>query len=410
MEFPRSNIIRELGKTITLRTMFEKEEDKFIRFDNKKRQTSELEYRIPEHQRFPQWNKENKIKLIDTVIKDYTMSSLIVSQKYDIDNHCVYYDIEDGQTRLSYLQDFVNGVFSYVLNGEEYYFKEFSDTAKEKFLSYTLSIEVIKKKPGVSEKEYDYEIEEIFERLQGGTPLNNDDKFWNRKDSPMVKLAIELFKNKKLKKYFSINKFDPKNGHRKKLSNICGLIGSILYESYTPSFKLQKDNIDTNIENSHKKLVDEFVDYYIDILDSCYTIIPKSKEQYLKFYSNAKLMCVIICDYNDRDYENIEYKKNMWIYVINKFRMNEDLLNGSCTIWNGLKNSEKQNTNQKEHIKIRVDRIRDFYNPSTRYEICKKNAILDLDKLDEDYIDGDYSDINEENSNIVAELMNNDED
>jgi hypothetical protein len=373
----KQNIIRELGTTISLRSIFEKEDGEFTRFNHSHRHNSILEYRIPEHQRFPQWKLKQKNKLIDTVMKNYTMSNLIVSQKYDKELECNYYDIEDGQSRLSILQDYISGGFSFDYEGNKYNYEDLPSDVKEKFLSYTLSIEVLKKKRGVSDKVYEYELDEMFERLQCGVPLNNDDKFWNRKSTPMVKLAIKLLQNSDLQNYFSVKKFNPQNGQRKKLSDMCALVGSVLYGSYTPSLKLQSDNIDLPINVEEEKKVIDFVTYYMDILKTSYEEVPKKeKEQFLKFYSSAKIMCVIIYDYRDTEFKNNNYKKDMWVNTINKFREFPNLLNGSSTIWNGLSNSEKQNTNEPKHIEKRVERIREFYDNKTQGPLCRKYAII----------------------------------
>ena len=104
----RSTQIKKLG------WLFERDhDDNFKRFNYQDRNVGNLSFRIPEHQRFPNWNKEKKQKLINSIFKNYPIHSIICSKHhYIIDNKVKeYFDIEDGQTRLSVLQSFYNNDF-----------------------------------------------------------------------------------------------------------------------------------------------------------------------------------------------------------------------------------------------------------------------------------------------------------
>ena len=59
-EFPTVNICRR-HEDITLGKLFRKNKNnEYINFDSNIRENSYLKYRIPEHQRFPQWTKKKK--------------------------------------------------------------------------------------------------------------------------------------------------------------------------------------------------------------------------------------------------------------------------------------------------------------------------------------------------------------
>ena len=119
LEIPSKAIEREFIQAISLRELFSKDEDNnFSKFKYDDRSNTQLEYRIPDHQRFPQWTLRKKRKLIDTVFRNYTMSGIILSKKIDLDQQTIYYDIEDGQTRLSILQEYYDNVFRYSENPE----------------------------------------------------------------------------------------------------------------------------------------------------------------------------------------------------------------------------------------------------------------------------------------------------
>ena len=69
-EFPEKTINREQGESITLRKLFEKNnDDEYILFDYKIRNDVDLPYNIPDHQRHPQWSKDKMISLIDSLFR-----------------------------------------------------------------------------------------------------------------------------------------------------------------------------------------------------------------------------------------------------------------------------------------------------------------------------------------------------
>ena len=96
--------------------IFEKsEDDSFKRFNYMERVSDRFKYfRIPEHQRFPNWNKNKKKCLIDSVLRNYPIHSIICSKHHEVIDNRVkeYLDIEDGQTRLSILQEYYNGGYT----------------------------------------------------------------------------------------------------------------------------------------------------------------------------------------------------------------------------------------------------------------------------------------------------------
>ena len=72
------------------------------------------QYRIPEHQRFPAWSTKKKQSLVESVLNNWPIHAIILSKQIEqhlTDDHQEptfneYFNIEDGQTRLSALQDF----------------------------------------------------------------------------------------------------------------------------------------------------------------------------------------------------------------------------------------------------------------------------------------------------------------
>ena len=70
-------------------------------------------YRVPEHQRFPAWSLPKKQRLVDSVLKNFPIHAIIGVEQRRINGTAIeeWCDIEDGQTRMTYLQDFMLGKY-----------------------------------------------------------------------------------------------------------------------------------------------------------------------------------------------------------------------------------------------------------------------------------------------------------
>jgi len=362
-DIPKEEIKREEPTSITLSELFEydKVTKSYTIFDSRARPSSNLLYRIPKHQRFPQWNKEQKLGLIDTVFQNYTMSGIVLSEKKIMKNGKMvnYYDIEDGQTRLSILQDFHACRFAL---SNDLTFDDLDLEDQKRFLDYKITKEVIQNNSRTSE-DYDNHIHEMFERLQGGKRLTDDDKYWNRDKSPLVTFAISIIKT--YGNDFNIKNFSDKK--RKGLTNVCGLIGGFLYGSnnnkmgYSPAFRHQMHNLNKEITKSQQSSVINFIKYYISIKNDSYSIITKNKgEKDIDFKNNAKYINMIMLDY--KDHTN---SKKIWIDYFILSRHNPNFSTGTCSIYNNLTKANKQN-NSEENIRVRLNRVKEFYRDKER--------------------------------------------
>ena len=141
---PSQVMKREFPEPITIRELCEiDDDDKFCRFDYTKRydgvknlEGSNLEYRIPNHQRKPEWNKKQKSELIDTIFKGFPIGSIILSERIEEDTK--YYDIEDGQTRLSNIQGYFMNRYP-LIEETNTYFKDLKQSEMNRFLDYKIS-------------------------------------------------------------------------------------------------------------------------------------------------------------------------------------------------------------------------------------------------------------------------------
>ena len=233
---PESSVQRQYHP-ITLGELFETDEHgepKLFNSDDD-RASTQLEYRIPEHQRYPAWSQEKKSKLLDSVFRNYTMSGFVVSEHFDITNGEKYYDFEDGQTRLTILQSFYNNKLPFISPGcsvaEGLYYDDLSHVQQQRFNRYKISLEILSRSKN-KDNFYD-DIQIMFERLQEGKALSDDDKYWNRKTKHLVKfthdnlLSYETGGNAIIHNvYMSPQGYGDKK--RMRLGHMCGFISGII--------------------------------------------------------------------------------------------------------------------------------------------------------------------------------------
>jgi len=159
-------------------------------------------YRVPIYQRFLAWRDDKPRNLVDTILKNLTFGTISMTMHVDQHTHCVFYNIQDGQSRLTTLQNFVLGKFA-MIDGR--YYEQLTEREREAFNTYQVLVEVTSKPVHVTEADYDKHCKENFIRVNCGVPLTPADKFHARKDEPLMKLVDELYRspefNQNIKKY-----------------------------------------------------------------------------------------------------------------------------------------------------------------------------------------------------------------
>jgi len=302
-----------------------------------------------------------------------TMSGIILSECNINGNR--KYDIEDGQTRLSVLQQFHDGNFQY--KGKN--FNDLKDKDKDRFLNYVIPREVLIKCENITVEEHESYIHETFERLQNGKSLSDADKIWNRKEKNIVEFAIYLiYKYKNDENYLNTKTFSTKK--RGILPEFVAIICGVCFmdrfgdKEYLTAYRFQHKFVNNEtLTNLQKEKVLEFCDYYLDIIGHAYTIKPiVDKEKKLNFYKCNKFWGTILMDWFNTD-TTLEQKKNKWSNIINITRVSDEFMN---TIWNGLKKGDRQNTT-KTGIHIRLERMNNFYN--NKNTIAREHAIKFVD-------------------------------
>jgi hypothetical protein len=133
----------------------------------------------PDFQRRYVWSEKQKVYLIDTLLNDFSIPKLYVRQQLDLEKSTNYYEVIDGQQRLTTIMKFIENEFPLVrkkhpkpdffnsdLEGKT--FNDLSTEDKRKILNYTMSVDLV-------EGTHD-EITEMFLRLNlSNTTLNKQE-------------------------------------------------------------------------------------------------------------------------------------------------------------------------------------------------------------------------------------------
>ena len=111
-------------------------------FDPSDRTGSDKSIRVPDHQRHPSWPQANKERLVDSVMSNYTIGQITLTKHNDLTNDGdEYFNVQDGQTRMGALQEFVAGQFPW--NGKLY--SEPTADERARFNNYVVQLDIFKK-------------------------------------------------------------------------------------------------------------------------------------------------------------------------------------------------------------------------------------------------------------------------
>jgi len=205
-------------------------------------------YRIPDHQRFPSWPLAKKQKLVDSVLRNYPIHAIIAIRQLqnsglDVVEFC---DIEDGQTRMTALQEYLMDEFACeqstdaIGNGRK--FSELTAQMQQSFRNYQVTLEVFSGRQITHD-----EIAEIFNRLNSGKPLGDNDKFHSRMTTPVLRSLNEVKSHPELRD--DINKFIGPIGSGKTRKGLSDMVGAILAVSTG-----QTARITTSYEQNYRYL------------------------------------------------------------------------------------------------------------------------------------------------------------
>jgi hypothetical protein len=225
------------------------------RFDNSVERGSVADvkmYRIPEHNRFPQWNQEKGANLVDSIMHNYPIHTIMLSRHGN-----THFNIEDGQTRMSVLQNYLKGAFTW----NELHYNELSQEQQTNFNTYETRIEILEKRAETDDDaEFNRQIREIFARLNSGKPLTGNDKYHLYvKTSPVLRLIMDMKEDDEFQ--HSFRKYIGGVGTGKTRRLLSDMMGAVLPLILTG--EIQTDCINTSYERNHCYLSEDVTDHGI---------------------------------------------------------------------------------------------------------------------------------------------------
>ena len=359
-EIPKSVFDRTLT-TVTIGEIFRKDENDYINIETTSdREHTNKKYRIPKHQRHNKWNTDDKKNLIDSVWKNYIIGGISLSQHPD--GRLVYFNIEDSQSRLTVIQEYLDDKLKY----KNKFFSELTNDEKHRFHNYTFSVDTTIPTNHAIQNEsittIDDHYYENFDRINRGKKLEDNDKYWCHKDKSVVNYAINLIDNFN-NNYTFMNTHDF-NGdtERKPLNNVVTMIGALIYGTYKNSYERHYENIGIPITDEMNQKVINFMNYYMSIRDGMFNLYEKEANEKFQFNNPGQFLGMILYDYNEKvvDDATQESSKNMWIEILNINRFSDNFMKGKKTIWNGFTDGDRKNQ-EVENIEMRYSRVKEFY-------------------------------------------------
>ena len=315
-----SNMSSQIERTIYQKPLFDViQEGKFTPRYSLNQSNGFKEYETPEHQRFSAWKLSQKQSLVDSVLNNWPIHAIILSKHIKIDSNNVpfqYFNIQDGQTRLGALHEFLYGKYT-TIDG-----KMFSDLSQEQqyqFRNYQLSIEVLSM-PNVAENDKQILLANIFGRLNSGTPLNNNDKFYSQNKTPIVEYALNFPRIDEYKELFK--KYIGNVGSGKTRNLVSDMVGGILSiincseSSLNTSYELNYNSIYQKVQDDNKIAVQTFFSAYFKFLDNSIGKLTKIPNKGPKKYGKLSgVFGLVICSWIQFG----EIHKSLERYVIQLF-------------------------------------------------------------------------------------------
>lgn len=365
---------REVGQVVSIADLFVRDEaGNYIDLNTSGPRGAEcsLKYRVPDHQRYHKKSRDAKITIIDSVWKNYIIGGLALSRHPD-NEMCFYLNIEDGQSRLNIIQDYLDDKFKY----RGAYFSQRTTAEKKRFTSYQFNMDITMvsrtRSPSDEVTTTADHYYENFDRINRGAKLEDNDKYWCKKNKPVCKLAID-FIGKAVKEYpFMLTKTFGviKDGKqcRAPLQEIVAMIGALYYDTYKLSYSRHYEKIGEAVTPEKKKTLYDFMNWYKGVHDKMFAVFPREHGEQSGFNKPGRFQGMMVMDYKKttvhEDLIGLEEKKQKWVEILNIDRCSDDFMKGTKTIWNTMSGGNKSNQ-EEGNIKARLTRVDEFYFDAT---------------------------------------------
>ena len=230
-----------------------------------------MTYRIPEHQRFYKWTLAQERLFIDSLNQNYPIHSIITTTRIDTTspNPSIYYDVEDGQSRLTCCWKFANDRFTIIHEGIETRFSELPQSIRTTISNYMIPFEELSFTQVLTRQREQAVISDIFIRINYGKQLTHNDKYHACSHVPVM-VVIRYLKdtlNVQMRRYCG-NVGGGKS--RLLLSDFAAVILTIAHgnmESLITSFSENYHLLNDPISDASVACVRRFFTMYFDMLD-----------------------------------------------------------------------------------------------------------------------------------------------
>lgn len=335
--------------------------------------------RIPVHQRHYIWTYPKQSLLIESILSNSPLPLMVFTEQAVLGGSAWF--VQDGQQRLITLQRFVRGLFA-LEDGRR--FSDLDDDDRLNFLGYTVTCEII-------QNPTPDQIATIFERLNCGKPLTDNDKFWNRKESPVVSFALnELMRHPELESHFRIYVGNVGTGKsRSQLSDLIGAVVAIIKGSVdciATSFDRVGQFVCDPISEETKALVIRVFKQYFDIIYSSlrFNAVTRIRKLYLKLSGmlGIYLFWRLHPDYFAQEDENsIKTSIRCWSWFAWKIQEKDFKKDYFAPLSAG-----HQRNVDKEALKSRTDYLfqERTENPGNAPQQLENNSVISGDSLDSD--------------------------
>ena len=146
-----------------------------------------LQYFIPQHQRSFAWKDRKKHALIDSILIGRPIGIFIFIEQ----DHPGRYAVEDGQSRLTVMWLFKMDRLRYFPTGDTVglLFSELPAEARGRFDRYRLYAHVANQTDKSCSVKF---ASDMFEALNSGTELQDQDRYWNRLEQPVLSAILQM--------------------------------------------------------------------------------------------------------------------------------------------------------------------------------------------------------------------------
>ena len=334
--------------------------------------------RVPTHQRFFVWQSSHQVHLIDSVMENFPLPMFVFTQKDE--NGRTVWDVQDGQQRLTTLQKFVLGEFAW--RGK--YYNDLTMSQKMRFLNYQVSC-------SVTVNPTDNQIADIFERLNSGKALTDNDKFWNRRYGPIVsfildELIVHTELSENFKKFFGNI---AKGKSRSQLSDISGAVIAIVNtasECISTSFDKNGPYVCDVMNQQDKERVIQWFKTYFQILQSSMAenFIQRPTKQYCKLanmfgiylYHKLNADCSPVIPGESEEDRN-QRNNETWKWFAAKIHTK----NWKNLFFISLQPGEQRNTDQHA-LRARAEYLLNFFANGVQPEETESQIIEDIEDSD----------------------------